>query len=79
MDASLDSVFVYIKVTGDSTSSDDASAPVDGTWADLLTQLESMGFKNRGSNVKLLVKNHGDMEKVVKKLLKKEQKKSGVK
>jgi len=74
-------VRVLIKVAGDSTSSDDS--PVvqssDGTWGALLNQLESMGFKNRGKNVKLLVKNHGDMEKVVYKLLKKEQKKSGVK
>jgi len=72
-------VRVLIKVTGDSTSSDDTSAQADNSWGDLLTQLESMGFKNRGSNVKLLVKNHGDLEKVVYKLLKKEQKKSGVK
>jgi len=73
-------VRVLLKVAGDSTSSDDS--PVmssDSTWGALLTQLESMGFKNRGKNVKLLVKNHGDMEKVVYKLLKKAQKKSGVK
>jgi len=73
-------VRVLIKVAGDSTSSDDSPVQSsDGTWGALLNQLESMGFKNRGKNVKLLVKNHGDMEKVVYKLLKKEQKKSGVK
>jgi hypothetical protein len=72
-------VRVLIKVAGDSTSSDDSPVQSSDSWGALLNQLESMGFKNRGKNVKLLVKNHGDMEKVVYKLLKKEQKKSGVK
>jgi hypothetical protein len=72
-------VRVLIKVAGDSTSSEESS-PVSSpfSWGHMLTQLESMGFKDKGKNVKLLVKTHGDLDKVIAKLLKKEEKKSGV-
>jgi len=72
-------VRILIKVAGDSTSSEESPTPVRSTWGDMLTQLESMGFKDKGKNVKLLLKTHGDLDKVVAKLLKKEEKKSGVK
>jgi len=72
-------VRVLIKVAGDSTSSEESPAPLRSTWGDMLSQLEAMGFKDKGKNVKLLVKTHGDLDKVVAKLLKKEEKKSGVK
>jgi len=71
-------VRVLIKVAGDSTSSEESPTPVRSTWGDMLNQLEAMGFKDKGKNVKLLVKTHGDLDKVIAKLLKKEEKKSGV-
>jgi len=68
-------VRVQIKVVDSSSSSSD-EAP--SSWGEMLSQLESMGFTNKGLNVKLLVKTHGNIDKVIRKLLKKEEKKSGV-
>jgi len=70
-------VRVMIKVAGSSSSSDDAETP--SSWADMLNQLDGMGFKNKGLNVKLLVKTKGNLDKVIHRLLKHEQKMSGVK
>lgn len=69
-------VRVLIKVIDSSSSSSDEAS--NSSWGEMLTQLESMGFTNKGLNVKLLVKTHGNMDKVIRKLLKKEEKKSGV-
>jgi hypothetical protein len=68
-------VRAHIKVVDSSSSSSDEGA---SSWGEMLTQLESMGFSNKAMNVKLLVKTHGNMEKVVRKLLKREEKMSGV-
>lgn len=68
-------VRVQIKVIDSSSSSSD-EAP--SSWGEMLAQLESMGFTNKALNVKLLVKTHGNIDKVIRKLLKKEEKKSGV-
>jgi len=69
-------VRVLIKVAGDSSSSDEPSQ-TRSSWGEMLTQLEAMGFTDKGTNVKLITKTRGDMDKIVAKLLKKEQKKSG--
>jgi len=68
-------VRVQIKVVDSSSSSSDEGI---SSWGEMLVQLESMGFTNKAQNVKLLVKTHGNLEKVIRKLLKREQKKSGV-
>jgi len=68
-------VRVLIKVVDSSSSSDEGSP---SPWAEMMTQLESMGFTNKALNVKLLVKTRGNMDKVIKKLLKREEKMSGV-
>jgi len=67
-------VRVQIKVVDSSSSSSDEGS---SSWGEMLSQLESMGFTNKGLNVKLLVKTHGNLDKVIRKLLKKEEKKSG--
>jgi len=67
-------VRVLIKVSDSSSSSSDEGA---SSWGEMLTQLESMGFTNKGVNVKLLVKTHGNMDKVIRKLLKRQEKMSG--
>jgi len=67
-------VRVQIKVVDSSSSSSDEAS----SWGEMLSQLESMGFTNKALNVKLLVKTHGNIDKVIRKLLKKEEKKSGV-
>jgi len=74
-------VRVLIRVVDSSSSSSEEkeTQPEPSNWGDILTQLESMGFKNKALNVKLLVKSHGDMDRVVHKLLRREQKMSGVK
>jgi hypothetical protein len=69
-------VRVLIKVAGDSSSSDEPSQ-THSSWGEMLTQLEAMGFTDKGTNVKLITKTRGDMDKIVAKLLKREQKKSG--
>jgi len=71
-------VRVLIKVAGSSSSSD-SDENVSSTWGEMLNQLEGMGFKDKGLNVKLLVKTQGNLDKVVQRLLKREEKKSGVK
>jgi len=68
-------VRVLIKVVDSSSSSDEGSP---SSWGEMLSQLESMGFTNKGLNVKLLVKSHGNIDKVIRKLLKREEKMSGV-
>jgi biotin carboxyl carrier protein len=68
-------VRVQIKVVDSSSSSSDEGA---SSWGEMLSQLESMGFTNKGLNVKLLVKTHGNMDKVIRKLLKREEKMSGI-
>jgi hypothetical protein len=70
-------VRVLIKVAGDSTSSDESPSQTSSSWGEMLTQLESMGFTDKATNVKLITKTRGDMDKIVAKLLKREQKKSG--
>jgi hypothetical protein len=67
-------VRVHIKVV-DSSSSDEE---VSNSWGQLLSQLEAMGFTNKGENVKLLVRTHGNMDKVIHKLLRREERKSGI-
>jgi len=67
-------VRVQIKVVDSSSSSSEEDS---SSWGEMLSQLESMGFTNKALNVKLLVKTHGNMDKVIRKLLKKEEKKSG--
>jgi len=67
-------VRVLIKVSDSSSSSSDEGT---SSWGEMLTQLESMGFTNKGMNVKLLVKTHGNMDKVIRKLLKRQEKMSG--
>jgi len=69
-------VRVLIKVVG-SSSSEEEAAP--SAWNVTLNQLEAMGFKNKALNVKMLIKCHGEIEKVIHKLVKREQKMSGVK
>jgi len=66
-------VRVLIKVSDSSSSSDEGAS----SWGEMLTQLESMGFTNKGVNVKLLVKSNGNMDKVIRKLLKRQEKMSG--
>jgi len=68
-------VRVQIKVVDSSSSSSDEGR---SSWGEMLSQLESMGFTNKGLNVKLLVKSHGNIDKVIRKLLKREEKMSGV-
>jgi len=68
-------VRVLIKVVDSSSSSSDEGG---SSWGEMLSQLESMGFTNKGLNVKLLVKSHGNIDKVIRKLLKREEKMSGV-
>jgi len=70
-------VRVLIKVAGSSSSSDDSETPTP--WSDMLNQLDGMGFKNKALNIKLLVKTQGNLDKVIQRLLKHEQKISGVK
>ena len=71
-------VRILIKVAGDSTSSSDESpSQTRSAWGEMLTQLESMGFTDKATNVKLITKTRGDMDKVVAKLLKRAEKKSG--
>jgi len=67
-------VRVQIKVIDSSSSSSDEGT---SSWGEMLTQLEAMGFTNKALNVKLLVKTHGNLDKVIRKLLKREEKKSG--
>jgi len=67
-------VRVLIKVSDSSSSSSDEGT---SSWGEMLSQLEAMGFTNKGMNVKLLVKTHGNMDKVVRKLLKRQEKMSG--
>jgi len=69
-------VRVQIKVVDSSSSSSDEGN--SSSWGEMLSQLESMGFNNKGLNVKLLVKTRGNMDKVIRKLLKREEKMSGV-
>jgi len=69
-------VRVQIKVVDSSSSSDEGNSA--SSWGEMLSQLESMGFANKGLNVKLLVKTRGNMDKVIRKLLKREEKMSGV-
>jgi len=69
-------VRVQIKVVDSSSSSSDEGNT--SSWGEMLSQLESMGFTNKGLNVKLLVKTRGNMDKVIRKLLKREEKMSGV-
>jgi hypothetical protein len=66
-------VRVQIKVVDSSSSSSDEGG---SAWGEMLAQLESMGFTNKALNVKLLVKTHGNMDKVLRKLIKLEEKKS---
>jgi len=68
-------VRVQIKVIDSSSSS--SSDEGASSWGEMLTQLEAMGFSNKALNVKLLVKTHGNLDKVIRKLLKREEKKSG--
>jgi len=68
-------VRVLIKVVG-SSSSEEETTP--SAWNATLNQLEAMGFKNKSLNVKMLIKSHGEIEKVIHKLVKREQKMSGV-
>jgi len=68
-------VRVLIKVVDSSSSSDEGSP---SAWGEMLSQLESMGFTNKALNVKLLVKTRGNVDKVIRKLLKREEKMSGV-
>jgi len=67
-------VRVQIKVVDSSSSSSDEGS----SYGDMLTQLESMGFTNKALNVKMLVRTNGNLDKVVRKLLKRQQKMSGV-
>jgi len=69
-------VRVQIKVVDSSSSSSDEGT---SSWGEMLNQLEAMGFTNKHLNVKLLVKTHGNIDKVIRKLLKREEKKSGTK
>jgi len=70
-------VRVLIKVVGDSSSSDDSPSQTPTAWGAMLKELESMGFTNKAKNIKLIIKTRGDMDKVIAKLLKKEEKRSG--
>jgi len=69
-------VRVQIKVVDSSSSSDEGNS--SSSWGEMLSQLDSMGFTNKGLNVKLLVKTRGNLDKVIRKLLKREEKMSGV-
>jgi hypothetical protein len=74
-------VRVLIKVIDSSSSSSEEKdkETSEVSWGELLTQLESMGFKDKALNVRFLVRSHGDMDRVIRKLLHREEKRSGVK
>jgi len=72
---------VDIRVLGATSSSSSSeeeprnpSTPQHISWGALLEKLDSMGFTDRGLNVRLLRKKKGDLDKVVVKLLKKQSK-----
>jgi len=60
---------------GSSSSSDDDKQGAYETWGQKLVQLDNMGFRDKKKNIKLLKKFGGDLDKVVAKLIKKQQKK----
>jgi hypothetical protein len=63
-------VRVQIKVVDSSSSSSEGET---SSYGDLVTQLESMGFNNKAVNVRLLMRFNGDLDKVVRKLLRRQQ------
>jgi len=57
-----------------SSSSDNDGSPVNPSFGQLLAQLDNLGFTDKKTNIRLLKKFGGDVDKVVLKLLKKQQK-----
>jgi hypothetical protein len=64
-------VRVQIKVVDSSSDEGESSS---SSYGDLITQLESMGFNNKALNVRLLMRFNGDLDTVVRRLLRRQQK-----